>query len=401
MPTVSIDIVGMRYQPGYERRLRRLHLGGALVLRPDPTYTPDPNTVKVTTRWMRRTIGYVRAKQAPAIHLLLEKEPSLVGTISVIDPAMIKLAVNVPDDICDLLADEVPLHHAFQQCKTNPDAFHLMLSNASIEPVRVRKAFDAHGILVADEGRCISAAQNGVFYHYFYRLMRTDTANEKTVNDLMTSELKSTCDHDNPQLVIRRNDETLRSLQAFLKEAEGDKEEIARLKPIVAQVNQDMEENLRTIDSLEKAERERDAAVAEAQKARTAALLLPGNERELFAHELRGMVCAILTDSLKKLPPTNCRRRVVVEDLLKANKKSLADYDRRLAELESTLRNQGHRTEGSVRFLRKQGFNVTDGGKHYKITLPTDTRYNMTMSCTPSAGSAGESVFRDLLDIFY
>ena len=121
-------------------------------------------------------------------------------------------------------------------------------------------------------------------------------------------------------------------------------------------------------------------------------ILLRGNEKDLYPHEVRDLVLDMLAD-YKKLCAPNSRREHVIQDLLEANhfKNSIR---KRREELKHKIRTYRKMDSSFESYLRSIGFHVTGKGKHYKWTYFDDPRYVITAGKTISDGwCAGLNIY--------
>lgn len=121
-------------------------------------------------------------------------------------------------------------------------------------------------------------------------------------------------------------------------------------------------------------------------------ILLRGEEKDLYPHEVRDLVLDMLAD-YKKLCAPNSRREHVIQDLLEANhfKNSIR---KRREELKNKIRTYRKMDSSFESYLRSIGFHVTGKGKHYKWTYFDDPRYVITAGKTISDGwCAGLNIY--------
>ena len=121
-------------------------------------------------------------------------------------------------------------------------------------------------------------------------------------------------------------------------------------------------------------------------------ILLRGEEKDLYPHEVRDLVLDMLAD-YKKLCAPNSRREHVIQDLLEANhfKNSIR---KRREELKNKIRTYRKMDSSFESYLRSIGFQVTGKGKHYKWTYFDDPRYVITAGKTISDGwCAGLNIY--------
>ncbi len=121
-------------------------------------------------------------------------------------------------------------------------------------------------------------------------------------------------------------------------------------------------------------------------------ILLRGEEKDLYPHEVRDLVLDMLAD-YKKLCAPNSRREHVIQDLLEANHFNNSIRKRR-EELKNKIRTYRKMDSSFESYLRSIGFHVTGKGKHYKWTYFDDPRYVITAGKTISDGwCAGLNIY--------
>ena len=121
-------------------------------------------------------------------------------------------------------------------------------------------------------------------------------------------------------------------------------------------------------------------------------ILLRGEEKDLYPHEVRDLVLDMLAD-YKKLCAPNSRREHVIQDLLEANHFNNSIRKRR-EELKHKIRTYRKMDSSFESYLRSIGFHVTGKGKHYKWTYFDDPRYVITAGKTISDGwCAGLNIY--------
>lgn len=121
-------------------------------------------------------------------------------------------------------------------------------------------------------------------------------------------------------------------------------------------------------------------------------ILLRGEEKDLYPHEVRDLVLDMLAD-YRKLCAPNSRREHVIQDLLEANHFRNAVRKRR-DDLKNKIRTYRKMDSSFESYLRSIGFHVTGKGKHYKWTYFDDPRYVITAGKTISDGyCAGLNIY--------
>lgn len=126
-------------------------------------------------------------------------------------------------------------------------------------------------------------------------------------------------------------------------------------------------------------------------------LISPGNEQDLFPHEIRDTVVSALRDS-QRGARQNSRRQHILIDLLAANQPS--DGATKLGEEIKTLFRTYRDMDAPTRSaLLKLGFGISEDGKHYKLIFQGDGRYTFTIPKTSSDHRAGKNIASDINNV--
>ena len=128
-------------------------------------------------------------------------------------------------------------------------------------------------------------------------------------------------------------------------------------------------------------------------------ILYLGSEDEFYPGEIKNIVLEILGDAIKNIK-SNSRRADVVSDVYRNN-----DYKNLSGERQQKVKNLLKSYDGMSKELRQDlknlGFEITEDGKHYKLTYCGDRRYWTTLSKTPSdyreGINAAKTICRDML----
>ena len=185
-------------------------------------------------------------------------------------------------------------------------------------------------------------------------------------NALLLDRLKArTLEFQTAELETRRmreeNDELLDSVDKDLVRLRKQVEELTRTNEALKYENQGLRSKLNRTDA--------------------APILYLGGETELFPDEIK----AILLDALEAELPKyeeKTRRHTVIEDVIREN-----DCKKTAGEKAEKLKNllKGYKSlSGSLKQeLQNMGFEITDDGKHSKLTYYGDSRYMATLAKTP------------------
>ena len=118
-------------------------------------------------------------------------------------------------------------------------------------------------------------------------------------------------------------------------------------------------------------------------------IIYQGDEEDFYPEEVKDMVLGVLADALNNTEK-GTRLYDVLEDILENN-----PYQHLSDERKQRVKNlfKGYKTlTGAMRQeLMSLGFEISDDGKHYKITYQGDPRYMVTIGKTPSDNRAGSN----------
>lgn len=124
-------------------------------------------------------------------------------------------------------------------------------------------------------------------------------------------------------------------------------------------------------------------------------LLLCGKEREFFPGEIQDLILKTLSDSLGSLQERS-RRADIIRDVLDAN-----EYNEISKEIENQLKDlfTGYTSMSTSlrQSLKELGLEVSDAGKHYKVTYYGDPRYTSTVAKTASDYREGLNAAHNLI----
>ena len=119
-------------------------------------------------------------------------------------------------------------------------------------------------------------------------------------------------------------------------------------------------------------------------------LIYMGQEAELFHDEIREIIMDAIDDNLKNTQ-TETRRYDVLKDILDHN-----EYPHRLREIHERLKTlmTGYKTMTAPmrQELMDMGFDISEDGKHYKLTYRNDPRYYTTISKSGSDHREGKNI---------
>lgn len=128
-------------------------------------------------------------------------------------------------------------------------------------------------------------------------------------------------------------------------------------------------------------------------------VLFMGDEFEFYPGEVKDLLLATLTDAVKGIHPKS-RRADIVRDIIKNNnyqKLSAAKAE----EVKRVLKNYDGMSARTRQALKDLGFEITEEGKHYKVTYYGDGRYQTAYSKTPSDGRTGKNSAQQTINIAF
>lgn len=118
-------------------------------------------------------------------------------------------------------------------------------------------------------------------------------------------------------------------------------------------------------------------------------VLIMGDEDEFYPGEIKEMILSILKDSIDSLQPKS-RRLDVVQDVIWANNyQGLSE--KKAEQVKRLMKDYTGMSSRMRQELKDLGFEITEDGKHYKLTYYNDGRYTITLAKTPSDRRAGSN----------
>lgn len=128
----------------------------------------------------------------------------------------------------------------------------------------------------------------------------------------------------------------------------------------------------------------------------TLPIIFFGDEDELFPGEIRDMVLCAIEKAMKNVR-INSRRAHVYQDLLAVNeyKHLCEDKHRRIKQL---LKTYTRMTDVARKELIDLGFEITDDGKHFKLSYYGDQRYWSPLAKTPSENRGNKNAASDIIN---
>ena len=120
-----------------------------------------------------------------------------------------------------------------------------------------------------------------------------------------------------------------------------------------------------------------------------------GDEEEFYSGEIKEMILDALEESLKAATPKT-RRYDVLNDILENNASEKIHEER-----ETIIKNlfKNYKTLSGImrQELKDIGFEITDDGKHYRLTYYGDDRYKTTIAKTGSDWREGKNIAATIL----
>lgn len=162
------------------------------------------------------------------------------------------------------------------------------------------------------------------------------------------------------------------------------------------------EDMLKLQDQVEQLSRANDALTSENYGLRSkinsvdrVPVIFLGDEEEFYSGEIKEMILDALNESLKTVVPKT-RRYDVLNDILEKNA-----YQRVYDEREKIVKNmfKDYKTLSGImkQDLKELGFEITEEGKHYRLTYYGDERYKTTIAKTGSDWREGKNIATTIL----
>ena len=118
-------------------------------------------------------------------------------------------------------------------------------------------------------------------------------------------------------------------------------------------------------------------------------LIYSGRETDLYPGEIRDLLLTVLSEIQTSLPEKT-RRYDVVKDLLAENEWQRVS-EANAEEIKKLLKTYAGMTSAVRQKLESLGFEITEDGKHCKLTYYGDDRYQIILSKTPSDYRTGKN----------
>lgn len=171
----------------------------------------------------------------------------------------------------------------------------------------------------------------------------------------------------------------LDGFDAEMQKLQDQVEELTRANEVLQFENQGLKAKLDSIDNIP--------------------VLFMGDEFEFYPGEVKDLLLATLTEAAKGIQPKS-RRADIVRDIIKNNnyqKLSAAKAE----EAKRILKNYDGMSARTRQALKDLGFEITEEGKHYKVTYYGDGRYQTAYSKTPSDGRTGKNSAQQTINVAF
>jgi len=118
-------------------------------------------------------------------------------------------------------------------------------------------------------------------------------------------------------------------------------------------------------------------------------IIYQGDEEEFYQGEIRDMILSTLDEALMATEKAT-RKADVLEDIIENNPYYHLS-DERKQRVKALFKGYKNMTGTMRQELLSLGFEITEAGKHYKITYQGDQRYMVTVGKTPSDNRSGKN----------
>lgn len=114
-----------------------------------------------------------------------------------------------------------------------------------------------------------------------------------------------------------------------------------------------------------------------------------GAEDDFYPEEIKDIILAVLEKSLSEIEPQS-RRYDIVTNILRSNKHH-SIREKKIEQLKHALKSSSKMTPHILQELKDIGFEISEDGKHYKLTYFGDARYTIALAKTPSDYRSGQN----------
>ena len=234
--------------------------------------------------------------------------------------------------------------------------------------------------------------------HYYYRSATGDEQArlEKVIRNVIQYSISQRVDSLytwNGVTGSKLNEQLKNQIESRLK-AETDRQ---KAEDEVEKVYEAFDEDLRSLQEkvaeLTKANEalqyENQGLRAKYTAADAAPVLYLGEEEDFYQGEIRDMILSTLDEALSATE-TATRKADVLEDILDNNTYYHLSEERK-QRVKALFKGYKNLTGAMRQELQSLGFEITEAGKHYKITYRGDQRYMVTVGKTPSDNRSGSN----------
>ena len=123
-------------------------------------------------------------------------------------------------------------------------------------------------------------------------------------------------------------------------------------------------------------------------------VLFLGNEDDFFPGEIKDILLRALDEAVKDKPKS--RSTDILNDIVRSNSYEHLLNDK-AKDLNIKLRGYKTLTAPLRRYLESIGFNISEDGKHYRLTYYGDARYHTTLSKTASDHREGNNIAHQIM----
>ncbi len=128
-------------------------------------------------------------------------------------------------------------------------------------------------------------------------------------------------------------------------------------------------------------------------------VLYMGDEHEFYPGEIKDLILETLSDATKGIQEGS-RRSDVVKDIIESNEYQALSAAK-AEEIKRLLKNYDGMSARTRQALKDLGFEITEDGKHYKVTYYGDGRYQSAFSKTPSDFRTGKNCSQEIMNLCF
>lgn len=128
-------------------------------------------------------------------------------------------------------------------------------------------------------------------------------------------------------------------------------------------------------------------------------VLYMGDEADFYPGEVKDLILEALSEALKSIQE-GTRRADVVSDIIENNEYQKLSITK-AEEIKRLLKNYDGMSSKTRQALKDLGFEITEEGKHYKVTYFGDGRYQSAFSKTPSDVRTGKNCSQEIINLVF